>query len=86
VSVASSAQAAGSNVAQRAPSLTQIPRTARIVPWTVPFAAGLAMVVAVFWAIIATPGDLQQRDLYPSLELDRVIEHSVYPRGRRAGL
>lgn len=37
------------------------------------------MVVAVFWAIIATPGDLQQRDLYPSLELDRVIEHSVYP-------
>jgi len=44
------------------------------------------MVVAVFWAIIATPGDLQQRDLYPSLELDRVIEHSVYPRGRRAGL
>ncbi len=79
MSVASSAQAAGSNVAQRAPSLTQIPRTARIVPWTVPFAAGLAMVVAVFWAIIATPGDLQQRDLYPSLELDRVIEHSVYP-------
>ena len=51
----------------------------RIVPWTLAFAAGLTVVVAVFWAIIATPGDLQQRDLYPSLELDRVIEHSVYP-------
>lgn len=37
------------------------------------------MVVAVFWAVIVTPGDLQQRDLYPSLVLDRVVEHSVYP-------
>ena len=35
--------------------------------------------VAVFWAVIVTPGDLQQRDLYPSLVLDRVVEHSVYP-------
>ncbi len=33
----------------------------------------------MFWAVIATPGDLQQRDLYPSLDLDRVVEHSVYP-------
>ena len=33
----------------------------------------------MFWAVITTPGDLQQRDLYPSLVLDRVVEHSVYP-------
>ena len=33
----------------------------------------------MFWAVIATPGDLQQRDLYPALVLDRVVEHSVYP-------
>lgn len=37
------------------------------------------IVGAVFWAVITTPGDLQQRDLYPSLVLDRVVEHSVYP-------
>ncbi len=48
-------------------------------PWTLAFAAGALIVVAVFWAVIATPGDLQQRDLYPSLVLDRVVEHSVYP-------
>ena len=48
-------------------------------PWPLAFAAGAGIVVAVFWAVIATPGDLQQRDLYPSLVLDRVVEHSVYP-------
>ena len=48
-------------------------------PWALAFAAGALIVVAVFWAVITTPGDLQQRDLYPSLFLDRVVEHSVYP-------
>ena len=48
-------------------------------PWPLAFAAGAIIVVSVFWAVIATPGDLQQRDLYPSLDLDRVVEHSVYP-------
>lgn len=48
-------------------------------PWALAFAAGALIVVAVFWAVITTPGDLQQRDLYPSLVLDRVVEHSVYP-------
>ncbi len=48
-------------------------------PWALAFAAGALVVVAVFWAVITTPGDLQQRDLYPSLFLDRVVEHSVYP-------
>ena len=43
------------------------------------FTAGALTVGAVFWAVITTPGDLQQRDLYPSLVLDRVVEHSVYP-------
>ena len=48
-------------------------------PWPLAFAAGAIIVASVFWAVIATPGDLQQRDLYPSLVLDRVVEHSVYP-------
>ena len=48
-------------------------------PWPLAFAAGAIIVTSVFWAVIVTPGDLQQRDLYPSLELDRVAEHSVYP-------
>ena len=48
-------------------------------PWPLAFAAGAIIVASVFWAVIATPGDLQQRDLYPSLDLDRVVEHSVYP-------
>ncbi len=48
-------------------------------PWPLAFAVGALIVVAVFWAVITTPGDLQQRDLYPSLFLDRVVEHSVYP-------
>ena len=48
-------------------------------PWALAFAAGALIVLAVFWAVITTPGDLQQRDLYPSLVLDRVVEHSVYP-------
>lgn len=48
-------------------------------PWALAFAVGALIVVAVFWAVITTPGDLQQRDLYPSLFLDRVVEHSVYP-------
>lgn len=48
-------------------------------PWALAFGAGALIVVAVFWAVITTPGDLQQRDLYPSLFLDRVVEHSVYP-------
>ena len=43
------------------------------------FGVGALVVVAVFWAVITTPGDLQQRDLYPSLFLERIIEHSVYP-------
>ena len=48
-------------------------------PWPLAFAAGAIIVASVFWAVISTPGDLQQRDLYPSLDLDRVVEHSVYP-------
>jgi len=56
-----------------------VPRISVAAPWIAAFTAGLAVVVAVFWAVIATPGDLQQRDLYPSLVLDRVVEHSVYP-------
>lgn len=48
-------------------------------PWALAFGVGALIVVAVFWAVITTPGDLQQRDLYPSLVLDRVVEHSVYP-------
>lgn len=48
-------------------------------PWALAFGTGALIVVAVFWAVITTPGDLQQRDLYPSLFLDRVVEHSVYP-------
>ena len=61
------------------PGLVHWRHTAGPALWTAAFAAGLAVVVTVFWAVIATPGDLQQRDLYPSLVLDRVIEHSVYP-------
>lgn len=56
-----------------------MPRISVAVPWLAAFTTGLAVVVAVFWAVIVTPGDLQQRDLYPSLVLDRVVEHSVYP-------
>ncbi len=48
-------------------------------PWAAAFAAGAAVVAAVWWGVLTTPGDLQQRDLYPSLVLDRVVEHSVYP-------
>ena len=56
-----------------------MPRMSVAAAWTTAFVTGLAVVVALFWAVIVTPGDLQQRDLYPSLVLDRVIEHSVYP-------
>ena len=80
MSASSSAQpAAGLGVVPTATRRFHFPRASRYAPWVSAFAAGLAVVVAVFWAVIATPGDLQQRDLYPSLELDRVIEHSVYP-------
>ena len=47
--------------------------------WIGAFILGFMVVAAVYGRIIAEPGDLQQRDLYPSLFLDRVIEHSVYP-------
>ena len=80
MSAASSAQpATGPNAAPTEPSRVHARQIAGLVPWAAAFAAGLAVVVAVFWAVTATPGDLQQRDLYPSLVLDRVIEHSVYP-------
>ena len=51
----------------------------RTLVWTAAFILGLAIVAAVYGLIITQPGDLQQRDLYPSLFVERVIEHSVYP-------
>ncbi len=51
----------------------------RTLGWTGAFMLGLAIVAAVYGLIITQPGDLQQRDLYPSLFLERVVEHSVYP-------
>ena len=47
--------------------------------WTGAFILGLAIVAAVYGLIITQSGDLQQRDLYPSLFVERVVEHSVYP-------
>ena len=47
--------------------------------WTAAFLLGLAIVAAVYGLIVTQPGDLQQRDLYPSLFVERVVEHSVYP-------
>ena len=47
--------------------------------WIAAFTLGLAIVAAVYGLVLTQPGDLQQRDLYPSLFLERVIEHSVYP-------
>ncbi len=80
MSAASSAQAATQpSTAPTAPQRVHRRRKFLLAPWAAAFAAGLAVVIVVFWAVITTPGDLQQRDLYPSLFLDRVIEHSVYP-------
>ncbi len=47
--------------------------------WIAAFIFGLATVAAVYSLVLTQPGDLQQRDLYPSLFLERVVEHSVYP-------
>ena len=51
----------------------------RFVLWALAFTAGVAVVAAIFAFVVGRPGDLQQRDLYPPLFLDRVIEHTVYP-------
>lgn len=51
----------------------------RTLVWIAAFILGLAIVVAVYGLVMLKPGDLQQRDLYPSLFLERVVEHSVYP-------
>ena len=47
--------------------------------WIGAFILGLAIVATVYGLIVTEPGDLQQRDLYPSLFIERVVEHSVYP-------
>ena len=51
----------------------------RTLVWIAVFTLGLAIVAAVYGLVLTQPGDLQQRDLYPSLFLERVVEHSVYP-------
>ena len=80
MTVATSAQPHGrTDPVPTAPRPAHWPPLTVATMWTAAFATGLALVAAVFWAVIVTPGDLQQRDLYPSLVLDRVIEHSVYP-------